>query len=84
MPRDSDTVWGEQFLYLQQPYYGASYLMGKYQIEALMAERAADVGEAFTLRAFFDDLEASGLIPVSLIRWEMTGRDDEIREMTGG
>lgn len=84
MPRDSNTVWGEQFLYLQQPYYGASYLMGKYQIEALMTERAADLGEAFTLRAFFDEVEASGLIPVSLIRWEMTGRDDEIREMTGG
>ena len=82
MPEDSDTVWGEQYLYLQQPYYGSSYLMGKYQIEELMAERAADLGEAFTLKGFMDEMEASGLIPVSLIRWEMTGRDEEIRGMT--
>jgi hypothetical protein len=25
-----------------------------------------------------DDFQAAGLIPVTLIRWEMTGRDDEI------
>jgi hypothetical protein len=31
-----------------------------------------------------DEMEASGLVPASLIRWEMTGRDDQIREMTGG
>jgi len=24
-----------------------------------------------------DDVQASGVIPVSLIRWEMTGLDDE-------
>jgi hypothetical protein len=29
-----------------------------------------------------DEMEESGLIPVSLIRWEITGRDDEIRKMT--
>ena len=40
MPEDSGTVMGEQDLYLRQPYYGASYLMGKYEIEQLMAERA--------------------------------------------
>jgi uncharacterized protein (DUF885 family) len=84
MPEDSNTVWGEQDFYLHQPYYGASYLMGKYEIEELMAERAEDLGDAFTLKGFMDAMEASGLIPVSLIRWEMTGRDDEIREMTGG
>ena len=75
---------GEQYLYLQQPYYGSSYLMGKYQIEELMAERAADLGEAFTLKGFMDEMEASGLIPVSLIRWEMTGRAEEVGGMTEG
>ena len=84
MPEDSNTVWGEQDFYLHQPYYGASYLMGKYQIEELMAERMADLGEEYSLKGFMDEMEASGLIPVSLIRWEMTGRDDQIREMTGG
>ncbi len=33
---------------------------------------------AFELRAFLDEFFAKGLIPQSLIRWEMTGLDDEI------
>jgi uncharacterized protein (DUF885 family) len=71
---DGGLVWGEQRLYLQQPGYGTCYLSGKAQIEALLAERAHAQGDAFSLRAFFDELNASGMIPVSLIRWEMTGR----------
>ncbi len=84
MPEDSDTVLGEQYFYLQQPYYGASYLGGKHQIEQFMAERIADLGEDFSIKRFMSEMEASGLIPVSLIRWEVTGRDDQIREMKGG
>jgi hypothetical protein len=74
MPEDSGTVIGEQDLYLRQPYYGASYLGGKYEIEQLMTERAAELGDDFTFKGFMDEMEASGLIPVSLIRWEMTGQ----------
>jgi len=82
MPEDSNTVIGEQYFYLQQPYYGASYLGGKHQIEQLMGERIADLGDGYSIRRFMDEMEASGLIPVSLIRWEITGRGDQVREMT--
>ena len=82
MPPDSDTVWFEQHLYLAQPGYGTSYLIGKIQIEKLMAERARELRDAFTLRGFMDEFSAAGVIPVSLIRWELTGNDDEIRRMT--
>ena len=81
MAPDSDTVWFEQHLYLAQPGYGTSYLMGKIQIEQLMAERARELGDAFTLRGFMDEFSAAGVIPVSLIRWELTGNEDEIRQM---
>jgi uncharacterized protein (DUF885 family) len=84
MPEDSNTVWGEQYLYLQQPYYGDSYLMGKYEIEQLMAERATQLGDAFTMKRFMDEMEASGLIPVSLIRWEMTGHSDQVTRLAEG
>lgn len=77
-------MWGEQDLYLVQPFYGASYLTGKHEIEAFMAERANDLGDDYSFKAFMDEMEASGLIPVSLIRWEITGRDDEILAMTRG
>jgi hypothetical protein len=78
---DGDLNWGEQQLYLVQPGYGTSYLTGKIQIEALLADRSRQLGETFTLKAFMDELLASGLIPVSMIRWEMTGFDDEIRRL---
>lgn len=81
MPPDSDTVWGEQHLYLAQPGYGTSYLVGKIQIEALMAERARAMGETFTIRGFMDELSAAGVIPVSLVRWELTGDDEAIRPL---
>ena len=82
MPPDSNTVWDEQHLYLAQPGYGTSYLMGKIQIEKLLAERAHELGDAFTLRGFMDELTAVGVIPVSLVRWELTGDDSEIRRLT--
>ncbi len=67
----------EQQIYLRLPGYGPSYITGKYQIEKLYAERAEAQGKAFSTKAFFDDLNAYGLIPVSLIRWQMLGKDDE-------
>ncbi|HSR54340.1 MAG TPA: DUF885 family protein, partial [Acidobacteriota bacterium] len=81
MPADGGTCLFEQHLYLQQPGYGTSYLMGKYEIENLMAERALQQGEDFSIKGFMDEFRAAGLIPVSLIRWELTGNDDQIRRM---
>jgi hypothetical protein len=77
LAEDSELVWFEQHLYLQQPMYGSSYITGKIQIEQLLAERSRQLGEAFTLKRFMDELNAAGVIPVSLIRWEMTGNADE-------
>lgn len=74
---DGSTVRGEQHLYLQQPAYGTSYLIGKMQIEALLAERRRQQGDAFTLRGFMDEFEGAGLIPVSLVAWELTGKAPE-------
>ena len=75
------TVWGEQHLYLQQPAYGTSYLIGKAQIEAMMADRVRQLGEQFTVKRFMDEFNAAGLIPASLVRWELTGQADEIARL---
>jgi uncharacterized protein (DUF885 family) len=75
---NGNTVWGEQHLYLQQPAYGTSYLIGKMQIEQVLAERAQQLGDQFSLKRFMDEFNAVGLIPLSLVRWEMTGQADEI------
>jgi hypothetical protein len=75
---DGDLVRNEQHLYLRQPGYGTSYLSGKIQIEELMADYALQQGDAFTIGRFFDAFFAAGVIPVSLVRWELTGTRDPI------
>jgi hypothetical protein len=79
---DGNLVLFEQQLYLQQPGYGTSYLTGKALLEDLIAERALQLGDDFVLKDFMEELFASGVIPVSLIRWQMTGRRDPILSLT--
>ena len=79
---DANTVRGEQHLYLQQPAYGTSYLIGKIEIDALLTARRRQLGDAFTLKRFMDEYNAAGLIPVSLLRWELTGQQpDDVARM---
>ncbi len=67
--------------YLRRPGSGSSYLMGKIQIEQLVSERALQLGDKFDLGEFHDEFLSKGIIPVTLIRWEMTGLDDEVMEL---
>jgi len=75
---DGDTIWGDLAIYLGQPGYGTSYVVGKVQVEKLLADRARQAGGSFEIGAFLDEFFAKGLVPQSLIRWEMTGLDDEM------
>jgi hypothetical protein len=78
-------VRGEQHLYLQQPAYGTSYVTGKIQVEQLIAARKAQLGDKFSLKGFMDEFNAAGLIPASLLRWEVTGQmPEDVRRMLGG
>lgn len=77
MRPDLDLLNFEQQLYLRQPGYGTSYVTGKYLIDELIKDRAHQLGGAFTMRRFFDEFNAAGVIPVPLIRWQMTGRRRE-------
>lgn len=68
-------------LYLRQPGYGIGYYMGKVELEKLLADVAMQEGDRFDIKSFHDRFRAAGSIPISLIRWEMTGRDDEVRAL---
>ena len=74
----------EQHLYLRQPGYGASYITGGRLMEETIAERARQLGDAFTLRRVMDEINAAGMIPVSLVYWEVTGDNRMIRELEQG
>ena len=66
-------------IYLREPTYGQNYQMGKLQIEQLLAERELQLGDKFEVGRFHDEFLAAGTIPVSLIRWEMTAKDDQVK-----
>jgi len=74
----------EQHLYLRQPGYGASYITGGRLMEETIAERARQLGDRFSIRRVMDEINAAGMIPVSLIYWEVTGDDRMIRELRDG
>lgn len=73
MRPDLDLLGFEQQLYLRQPGYGSSYVTGKALIDEILRERAAQQGDRFTVRGFFDEFIAAGMMPVSLVRWQLTG-----------
>lgn len=77
MERELDLLQFEQHLYLRQPGYGTCYITGKYLIEKLMtryAEKLETERKAFTLKAFLDQFNSKGNIPVELIHREMMAR----------
>ena len=63
------------------PGYAMGYVGGKFQIEKLLADRAHQLGDTFVLRDFMDEFFAAGTIPFALLRWELTGFDDEVKKL---
>ena len=82
MSLEGNLVRGEQHLYLQQPGYGTCYVIGKIEIDETLADRKRQLGDAFTLRGFMDELNAAGMVPASLLHWELTGEmPEDVRRM---
>jgi hypothetical protein len=75
---DADVARVDAEIYLRQPAYGSGYQMGKLQIDQLLSDRFHQLKDKFSLKQFHDEFLAAGTIPISLIRYEMTGYDDEI------
>ncbi len=79
---DDRNVWYEQQSNLRIPgWHTAGSVVGTAQFMKLFRERAMQLGNEFNIREFMDEFFASGMIPMSLTRWEMTGNDDEIKEL---
>jgi hypothetical protein len=76
---DESLAGFEQHLYLRQPGYGSCYVTGKYFIERLMMDMGRKQGKEFKLYNFFDSFYGAGIMLLSLVRWQMTGMDDEIK-----
>jgi uncharacterized protein (DUF885 family) len=81
MSKELDLLAFEQHLYLRQPGYGTSYITGKVLLERLLADRSKQLNGTLRLSQFFDELNQAGSIPISLARYQLTGKDDEIRAL---
>jgi uncharacterized protein (DUF885 family) len=67
-------------IYLRRPPgYGLGYTVGMIEMQKLLADRRHQLGEKFVLKQFHDEFMAAGRLPMSLIRYDMTGFDNEIR-----
>ena len=83
---NSDLVAFEQLLYLRQPGYGTSYITGKLELDRLISEYSFEQeqkGKKFSLPEFFRRLNASGVIPFSLIAADMVDDSLLIRQRRG-
>jgi hypothetical protein len=66
----SDLVTFEQLLYLRQPGYGTSYIVGKLQFDRLLADTAHALemrGAPFVFAEFFRAVASQGILPFALI-----------------
>ncbi len=65
----------EQLLYARQPGYGPSYIIGKLQLDHLIAQVAFDdeqAGRPFVMGDVMKQIWAAGIMPVQLIEAELT------------
>jgi uncharacterized protein (DUF885 family) len=85
MPRgwsqeNEDMVWFEMQSNLRNPGgFHSNVVTGKAYFLKLFRERAVQLGDKFVIKDFIDEFLSYGIIPMPLIRWEMTGYDDEIK-----
>jgi uncharacterized protein (DUF885 family) len=67
-------------IYLRRPPgYGLGYTVGMIEMHKLLADVKHQQGEKFVLKDFHDRLMTIGRIQPSLIRYDMTGYDDEVK-----
>lgn len=84
MPRgwtrpEEDVVYFEMQSNLRNPGgFHSNVVTGKAYFMKLFREEAQRHGDDFVIKDFVDGFLSSGLIPMPLIRWEMTGNSDDI------
>lgn len=69
-------------IYIRRPPgYGMTYTIGAIQLQKMLVDRRRQLGETFSLKDFHDYLMNTGRLPVSLLRYDLTGHDDEVRKL---
>jgi hypothetical protein len=56
-------------------------VIGKLAMNQIIAEKIRQQGNDFSYKGFFKEYFAAGIIPMALIRWQLTGNDNEIKSL---
>jgi hypothetical protein len=77
---DDNVARTDAGIYIRRPPgYGMTYTIGAMQLQELLVDRRRQLGDKFSLRDYHDYLMNTGRLPVSLLRYDLTGYDDEVR-----
>lgn len=78
---DGPHAWYEMQTNLRYVGWHMGMVVGKLTVNELIAERVRQQGAEFNFRGFFRDFFDAGIMPLALIRWQMTGLDDEMQKL---
>lgn len=79
---DDDVARVDAGIYIRRPPgYGMTYTIGAMQLQKLLVDRKRQLGDKFSIRDYHDYLMNTGRLPVSLLRYDLTGYDDEIKKL---
>lgn len=78
VPVDAETAREEAAFFAGTPGQALTYLVGKAQIQRLLADVVAAGGGEVDLRAFHDRLWLEGNVPIAMQRWELLGTEPDL------
>lgn len=77
---DDNVARTDAAIYIRRPPgYGMTYTIGMMQLQQLMVDRKRQLGDKFSIKDYHDYLMNTGRLPVSLLRYDLTGQDDEVQ-----
>ena len=75
---DGPHAWYEMQTNLRYVGWHMGMVIGKLAINDLVAQRVRQLGDEFRFNEFFEEFFATGIMPIVLIRWQMTGLEDQM------
>ncbi len=75
---DGPHAWYEMQTNLRYVGWHMGMVIGKLAMNDLIAQRVRQLGDDFRFDQFFDEFFGAGIMPFALVRWQMTGLEDEM------
>ena len=74
-------AWYDMQTNLRYVGWHMGMVIGKLAMNQIIAEKIRQQGNDFSYKGFFKEYFAAGIIPMALIRWQLTGNDNEIKSL---